>query len=143
MIYQISKSIDIHFLFLKNKNYLMKYIDYFFYKFYCIILKTGEEKSPQINSYLGIAGMLLFNIITVLSIKGISLDNNEVLGVFFMIAIIFYFMFIFKQRYLKIYSRFKKKDPCPRFGYLFVIIYIILSFSTLVLAGITARNSLK
>jgi hypothetical protein len=120
----------------------MKYVDYFFYKFYCTILKTGEKESPYINAYIGIAAMISFNILSVILLLGIDLGEKEVISMLFCLIATTYFLFVYKQRYIKIYSRFVNNDPYPRLGYVIVISYIVLSFAGIICAAFAVRNGL-
>jgi hypothetical protein len=118
----------------------MKYIDYFFFKYYCIIMKTGDKNSPQIITFIGIATMLCFNILSVYLLIGVKIEKNEVLGIMFLLISAMYFLFIFKQRYLKIYNRFVEKDPYPVLGNLIVESYMIISFIILIISAWVARG---
>ena len=120
----------------------MKYIDYFFYKFYSTILFKSwvENDTSYINTYLGIAGMLCFNIMSVMFLTGAELNVRIILTILFSLIIITYFTFIFKKRYLKIIERYKNNDPYPILCLTLMIIYIVFTFATFIFSAWWVRQ---
>lgn len=118
----------------------MKYLDYYFFKQYELIMMTGERSTPQINTFLGIVLYLVFNILTLMLLSGYIPDKSRIVLMVFSLTFISWFIFIRKRRYLSIYERFKSNDPYPIGGRILVIVYDAVSFAGAILAAVAVRN---
>jgi len=103
-------------------------------------MKTGDKTSPQIITYIGMAAMIGFNILTIVFLLGMKVKEREALCIFFVLIFLMYFIFIYKKRYLEIYNRFIKKDPFPKLGNIIVESYIVISIIGLAVSAWIARG---
>lgn len=117
----------------------MKYFDYFFFKHNELIMMTGERSTPHINTFIGIALCVGFNIMTVLFLNGYVPEKSRIVLMVFTLTFISWFIFIRKRRYLSIYERFRNKDPYPIGGRVFVIVYVVLSYAGFILSAAAGR----
>jgi hypothetical protein len=121
----------------------MKYIDYFFYKFYKSILfgsKNIEDNLNYINAYLGVAAMIMFNVITLCFILKVKLSIELILSTLFALFAMSYFVFIYKKRCLNIIKKFEDHDPQPILGKIVFALYILISFGLFIYSAWLERQ---
>jgi len=121
---------------------MYKILKYYYYKQYKFFLKiNGKDDIPQFTAMLSVAQNILFNlnafylIMASLILKPIiyfdSKDSASSLKVFICLisfVIPFYFIFIYKSKYLKILDEFRTESNQKRInGNICVIIYTICS----------------
>lgn len=120
----------------------MKYLDYIFYKFNSLILFKSFSKndSSYINTYIGLAALPTFNILSILLIIKTEFDLKNIVFLFFILMFISYLTFIRKKRYLKIIEYYKKNDPYPILGKVILICYSVITFLFIIFSAWYAKQ---
>lgn len=110
----------------------MKFIDYFFYKYYCKLIKIqGNDSYAHVYAYIGLAVLFTLNVLSILFLNGYQISVVIGLLVFVLFIFIFYFLFINNDRYLSVYTRYIADDSFPILGGILVECYIL---GTIILA---------
>lgn len=120
----------------------MNYLDYFFYKFYKSVLFGKEANNlNHINAFLGLAAMVVFNIISVMFLFNFKASLEIIIKITLSAFLISYFLFIYRKRYLTIINKFNEHDPYPILGKVIFITYVVISFGLLIFTAWLERQS--
>ncbi len=104
-------------------------LDYLFYRLYAFCLKI-KITSPAFSAIIFFAALIALNVegIKLLIYPTASENYNVIRYYYFFIIAVLYFIYIFKDRYVKISEKYKNESSLQKkLGYSIIIIYFLLS----------------
>jgi ABC-type multidrug transport system fused ATPase/permease subunit len=120
----------------------VKLIDYLFYKIYSILLKIPfADDTTEFGAFSVVSILLLFNIMSIIGVLQILTGYTiipilrvELKVIFFLIYLIpLYFMFIYKQKYKRIFEKYEslpneRKKKFNKWVYIYIIGTVFIFF---------------
>ena len=131
-----------NFQFTKYQTRIMKYLNRYFNRFFQLMCSVGNESVAEYYA-IALMSMLLFcNFIFLISISyalldlkiDLGFDNKIIIVIYFFCTLIcFYFLFVAKNKFVKIIDDFKNESSKQRkVGNLLTLGYIIVSVGLLI-----------